>query len=156
MLKILLLNGPNLDRLGKREKAVYGSRTLEDLESHLKKKAAALKVHLDCFQSNHEGVLIDKVAECADAGFAGAIINPGGFTHTSVALRDAIAGVDLLCVEVHISHIYTREAFRQKSLTAPACCGVISGLGFDGYVYALEYLATNTAHSASPLNLDNK
>ena len=149
MQKILLLNGPNLDRLGKRERALYGSTTLAGLEDRLHKKAAVLGVELHGFQSNHEGALIDKIAECADDGFFGAIINPGGFTHTSVALRDAIAGVDFLCIEVHISHIHRREDFRKHSFTAPVCQGVISGLGLDGYAYALEHLALEADRLAS-------
>ncbi|MDP0498169.1 MAG: type II 3-dehydroquinate dehydratase [Verrucomicrobiota bacterium JB024] len=140
MKQIGILNGPNLNRLGKREPDIYGHATLDDLTARLKEEAAAAGAELDCFQSNHEGELIDKLAAWADAGFVGAVINPGAFTHTSVALRDGIAGTGLRCVEVHISNIYRREEFRHKSLTAPVCEAVISGLGFEGYSAALRFL----------------
>ncbi|MCC5807682.1 MAG: type II 3-dehydroquinate dehydratase [Opitutales bacterium] len=136
-----ILNGPNLDRLGKREPEVYGTATLADLEDDVRTEASALGVDVSFFQSNHEGALIDKVADLADGGCAGLIMNPGGLTHTSVALRDAIAGSGLPAVEVHISNIYRRETFRHTSMTAPACEAVISGLGFEGYLAALRYLA---------------
>ncbi len=136
-----ILNGPNLDRLGKREPEVYGTATLTDLEDRVRAEASALGVEVSFFQSNHEGALIDRIAALADGGCAGLVINPGGLTHTSVALRDAVAGSGLLAVEVHISNIYRREAFRHTSMTAPACGAVISGLGFDGYLAALRYLA---------------
>ncbi len=138
---IAILNGPNLDRLGKREPEVYGSLTLGKLEAQLRSEAEGLSVGVQFFQSNHEGALIDKIGELADAGCVGMIINPGGLTHTSVALRDAIAGSGLRAVEVHISNIYAREAFRHSSLTAAACIAVISGLGFEGYAAALRFLA---------------
>lgn len=140
MKKIAILNGPNLDRLGKREPAVYGTATLADLEAEVRTSVDAGAVGLEFFQSNHEGELIDRVASLADRGFDGIIINPGGFSHTSVALRDAIAGAAIPAVEVHISNIYKREAFRHNSLTAGACVGVISGLGFSGYTIALQFL----------------
>ncbi|MBC2596220.1 type II 3-dehydroquinate dehydratase [Ruficoccus amylovorans] len=141
MKQIGILNGPNLNRLGKREPDIYGHATLDDLHAQLRKEATADGIELDCFQSNHEGELIDKLAAWADGGFVGAVINPGAFTHTSVALRDAIAGTGLRCVEVHISNIYRREEFRHKSLTAPVCEAVISGLGLHGYSAALAFLA---------------
>ncbi len=141
MKQIGILNGPNLNRLGKREPDIYGHATLDDLLAQLQQEADTAGVSLDCFQSNHEGELIDKLAAWADAGFAGAVVNPGAFTHTSVALRDAIAGTGLRCVEVHISNIYQREEFRHKSLTAPVCEAVISGLGFSGYSAALSFLS---------------
>ena len=140
MKKIAVLNGPNLDRLGKREPEVYGTATLADLEAQVRAAPAASGVEFEFFQSNHEGELIDKVASLADRNFDGIIINPGGFSHTSVALRDAIAGSSIPAVEVHISNIYKREAFRHDSLTAGACIGVISGLGFAGYTIALDFL----------------
>lgn len=150
MQKIAIINGPNLNRLGKREQDVYGHQTLTDLENRLKEKASKLGVNLTFFHSNHEGVLIDKIAEYADAGFHGAIINPGGLTHTSVALRDAIAGTDIPFIEVHISNIYRRESFRIKSITATACQGVISGLGFYSYDCALGYLVQSLQPSTKP------
>ena len=141
MKTIGILNGPNLDRLGSREPGVYGNGTLADLERLLAQKADTLAFELAFFQSNHEGQLVDKLWEWSDAGFAGVVFNPGAYTHTSIALRDAINGCRLTVLEVHISNIYQREEFRRHSLTAPACKGVISGLGFFGYVCALEYFA---------------
>ena len=139
MKKIAILNGPNLDRLGKREPEIYGSATLVDLEAALKKEFAATAA-LEFFQSNHEGALIDKIASLADAKFDGLVINGGAFTHTSVALRDALLGAHLPTVEVHISNIYKREEFRHESLTAPACLAVITGLGLEGYHAAVRFL----------------
>ena len=139
MKKIAILNGPNLDRLGKREPEIYGRATLADLEQALRAEFGST-AHLDFFQSNHEGALIDKVAALADAKFDGLVINGGAFTHTSVALRDALLGAHLPTVEVHISNIYTREDFRHRSLTAPACLAVITGLGFEGYHAAVRFL----------------
>ena len=142
MKRIGIINGPNLDRLGKREPKIYGSRSLHDLDVALRTDAQALGIQIDFFQSNHEGALIERIAFWADNGFNGLVINTGGYSHTSVALRDAIAGSGLLAVEVHISNIYKRETFRHTSLTAGACVGVISGLGLEGYNAALYYLAT--------------
>ncbi len=139
MKKIAILNGPNLNRLGKREPEIYGKATLADLEKALRQefaKAAALEF----FQSNHEGALIDKIAALVDAKCDGLVINGGAFTHTSVALRDALLGAHLPTVEVHISNIYKREDFRHKSLTAPACIAVITGLGLEGYHAAIRFL----------------
>ena len=141
MKKIGLLNGPNLDRLGKRETEVYGTATLEEIEAKVLARAADYEVELAVFQSNHEGELIDKVASWADAGFVGLIINPGGLTHTSVALRDAIVASGLKTVEVHISNIHAREEFRQKSLISGVCAAVVAGMGRHGYVSALRYLS---------------
>ena len=143
MKKIAIINGPNLDRLGKREPGIYGRATLKDLEKMLRAEAAAgkLGVALTFFQSNHEGALIDKLGELADRRFAGIIINPGGLSHTSVALRDAIAGTGIPAIEVHISDIRRREPFRRKSMTAGACAAMICGRGLPGYVLALRRLA---------------
>jgi 3-dehydroquinate dehydratase-2 len=140
MKRIVIINGPNLDRLGKREPDIYGDQTLTDLENLITEEAADLGVEVIFYQSNHEGFIIDKIGEYADSEVFGLIINPGALTHTSLALRDAIAGSDLPTVEVHISNIYKREEVRQHSMTADACIGVISGLGFDGYVAALHHL----------------
>jgi len=139
MKKIAILNGPNLDRLGKREPEIYGRATLADLEKALRTEFDAA-AQLEFFQSNHEGALIDKIAALAEAKFDGLVINGGAFTHTSVALRDALAGAGLKAIEVHISNIYQREAFRHQSLTAPVCAAVISGLGFEGYHAAVRFL----------------
>jgi 3-dehydroquinate dehydratase-2 len=139
MKKIAIINGPNLDRLGKREPEIYGSTTLaqlaEQLQAEFKGKAA-----LEFFQSNIEGEIVSKIASFADAKFDALVVNFGAYTHTSVALRDALLGAHLPTVEVHISNIYKREAFRHTSLTAPACTGMISGLGMEGYFAAVRFL----------------
>jgi 3-dehydroquinate dehydratase-2 len=139
MKKIAILNGPNLDRLGKREPEIYGSATLADLEASLRKEFSS-GVELEFFQSNHEGALIDRIASLSDRKFDGVVINGGAFTHTSVALRDALLGAHLPTIEVHISNIYKREEFRHTSLTAPACIAVITGLGLEGYFAAVRFL----------------
>lgn len=139
MKKIAILNGPNLDRLGKREPEIYGHATLADLERELRQEFDAM-AELEFFQSNHEGALIDRIAKLAEARFDGLVINGAAFTHTSVALRDAVAGAALRTVEVHISNIYKREEFRHKSLTAAVCTAVISGLGLEGYHAAVRFL----------------
>lgn len=141
MKRIVILNGPNLDRLGKREPSIYGDQTLTDLQNLLTEEADTLGVQVEFYQSNHEGLIIDEIGDYADGEVFGLIINPGALTHTSLALRDAIAGSDLPTIEVHISNIYSREPIRQHSMTAEACIGVISGLGFDGYVAALRHLS---------------
>lgn len=141
MKRIAIINGPNLDRLGLREPDIYGDQTLTDLENLLTEEADSLGVKVQFYQSNHEGFIIDEIGEYADSEVFGLIINPGALTHTSLALRDALAGSDLPAIEVHISNIYRREEIRQHSMTAPACIGVISGLGFDGYIAALRHLA---------------
>lgn len=139
MKRIAVLNGPNLDRLGKREPELYGSASLSDLEQALRGEFSGA-AELEFFQSNHEGDLIERVADLADRKCAGLVINPGALTHTSVALRDALLGARLPAIEVHISNIYRREEFRHKSLTAAACVAVISGLGFEGYHAAIRFL----------------
>lgn len=139
MKKFAILNGPNLDRLGKREPEVYGRATLADLETAMREEFAKA-AELDFFQSNHEGSLIDKIAACAEGKYDGLVLNGAAFTHTSVALRDALAGSGLRAVEVHISNIYKREEFRHTSFTAPVCVAVISGLGFEGYHAAVRFL----------------
>ncbi|MGM0462336.1 MAG: type II 3-dehydroquinate dehydratase [Fibrobacterota bacterium] len=140
MKKIGILNGPNINRLGLREPALYGSTSYEDLCEEWNKKARELGVELRIFQSNHEGELADTIHNWADAGVQGVIFNPAAYTHSSIALRDAISSTDMLFLEVHISNIYTRESFRHTSFTAPVSLGVISGLGTVGYLLALEYL----------------
>ena len=141
MKRIVIINGPNLDRLGIREPDIYGDQTLTDLENLLTEEAESLGVQVQFYQSNHEGFIIDEIGEYSDSEVFGLILNPGALTHTSLALRDAIAGSDLPAIEVHISNIYRREDIRQHSLTAPACIGVISGLGFNSYVAALRHFA---------------
>ncbi len=141
MKKIGLLNGPNLDRLGKREPEIYGSDTLEQIVENATALGKELGCEVSAFQSNHEGALIDKIHEWADSGFYGLIINPGGFTHTSVALRDAVVASGLSTVEVHLSNIHAREDFRHKSLISGIARGVVAGMGTSGYGFALRYLA---------------
>lgn len=139
-IRIGLLNGPNLGRLGLREPDIYGHTSLREVEESFTAEAASIGAAAEVFQSNHEGTLIDRIEQWSAAGFAGLVINPGALTHSSIALRDALAGSGLRAVEVHISNIYQREDFRQQSLTAPACEAVISGLGTGGYNIALRYL----------------
>jgi 3-dehydroquinate dehydratase-2 len=139
MKKIGIINGPNLDRLGIREPEIYGRATLADLERALRAEFGGA-AELSFFQSNHEGALIDRIAALADAGYAGLVVNGGGLTHTSVALRDALSGSGLRVVEVHISNIHRREAFRHTTITGPACEAVIAGLGLEGYHAAVRHL----------------
>jgi 3-dehydroquinate dehydratase-2 len=137
--KLLLLNGPNLNLLGTREPEVYGKETLADIENAATAQAAAAGASLSCFQSNHEGALIDRIHAARGEGVDAIVINPGGLTHTSVALRDALAGVAIPFVEVHISNIHRREAFRHHSYLSSAALGTICGLGTDGYRFAIDF-----------------
>ncbi len=141
MKKILILNGPNINLTGLREKNVYGSQTYDDLLDLCRNEADRLGVEVRCIQSNHEGALIDALQQAYFDGFDGAVFNPGGYTHTSVALHDAIASVPLPVIEVHMSNIHARESFRHVSMTAAACRGQIVGFGFEGYLMALRQLA---------------
>lgn len=138
-MQILVLHGPNLNLLGTREPQVYGSTTLEQINAELAKIAHDRGVKLESFQSNHEGALIDRVHAARTDGTAFIIINPGAFTHTSVALRDAFAGVALPFVEVHLSNVHRREPFRHHSYFSDIAEGVIVGLGTAGYRLALEF-----------------
>jgi 3-dehydroquinate dehydratase-2 len=137
--KLLLLNGPNLNLLGTREPAVYGATTLSDIESAAANQAAAAGASLACFQSNHEGALIDRIHAARLEGVDMIVINPGGLTHTSVALRDALAGVAIPFIEVHISNVHQREEFRHHSFLSGIARGVICGLGADGYRFAIDF-----------------
>jgi 3-dehydroquinate dehydratase-2 len=138
--RILLLNGPNLASLGEREPDVYGSVTLAEIEGAVRERAASLGLEVRCEQTNHEGAMVD-LLETERGRSAGCIVNPGGLTHTSVVLADALRGFDGPVVEVHLSNILAREPFRRVSLSAEAAVAVISGLGVHGYVLAVEGLA---------------
>ena len=141
-MKILILNGPNLQLLGKREIDIYGKISMKDIQDSLNKLASELnsKLKLIFFQSNHEGELLDKISSTFTENYEGIIINPAAYTHTSIAIYDALTAVQIPAIEVHISNIYKREEFRKRSLTAAACIGQITGLGVDGYLLALEAL----------------
>lgn len=139
-MKILVLHGPNLNLLGIREPDVYGCQTLEDINNEIKAFAQQKDIDIDCFQSNHEGHLIDRIHQAHSENVDGIIINPGGLTHTSVALRDALSGVAIPFVEVHLSNVHAREPFRHHSYTAPVAIGQICGFGFTGYLLGLEGL----------------
>jgi len=136
---LLLLNGPNLNLLGTREPEVYGHATLTDVEQAAVNQAADAGASLQAFQSNHEGALIDRIHAAKKEGVDAIVINPGGLTHTSVALRDALAGVAIPFVEIHISNIHQREAFRHHSYLSAIAAGVICGLGIDGYSAAVSF-----------------
>ena len=137
---ILVIHGPNLNLVGVREKKVYGTESYENINHRLLQQAERLGVRVEVFQSNHEGEIIDKI-HAAFGHFDGIIINPGAYTHYSVAIRDAIKGVDIPAVEVHLSNVHAREEFRAKSVIAPVCKGQISGFGGDSYILGLYALA---------------
>ncbi len=137
---MLVLSGPNLDRLGRREPEIYGTATLAQIHAELARVAASADASVDCRQSNHEGDLIDWIGEAADQGHAGILINPGALTHTSYALHDALKGAGIPAVEVHLSNPEAREPFRRRSRVAPACVGKVAGFGARSYVLALTGL----------------
>ena len=139
--KIQVMNGPNLNMLGKREPHIYGSLTLDQINTELVQQAIPLGVELDFFQSNHEGAILDKIHGIFNENIAGIIINPAALTHTSVALRDALALMSCPVVEIHLSNIYKREGFRHKSMLADIVTGQISGFGHYGYQMALMAIA---------------
>ncbi|MBF0619234.1 MAG: type II 3-dehydroquinate dehydratase [Candidatus Omnitrophica bacterium] len=137
MTKILVIHGPNLNLLGARETSVYGTVTLDEINRLLEKTAKEYSVELATFQSNHEGDIVDTIGRSVKDGFSAIVINPAAYTHTSVAIRDAISAVKLPTVEVHLSNIYAREEFRHQSMSAPACAGQVSGFGPYSYVLGL-------------------
>ncbi len=147
-MRILVLNGPNLQLLGAREPGVYGTATLAEAGQRLRRTARELGVQVTIRQSNHEGDLVDWIGN-APGRFDGLVINPAAYTHTSVAVRDAIAGSGLPAVEVHLSNVYAREEFRQRSLTAPVCRGTICGFGIAGYDWALRALVEHLQTGAT-------
>lgn len=139
-MKILVINGPNMDRMGHRDVAVYGSETLSEINEKIKKLASRIGISVEFFQSPSEGDIVSKIGS-ADGNYDGIIINPAAYTHTSVAIRDAIEAGEVPVIEVHLSNIYSREEFRAKSLTAAVCAGQITGFGSDSYLLALRALA---------------
>ncbi len=139
-MKILVLNGPNINMLGIREPQIYGNRTYSDLLETIKAYCNSKNIEVECFQSNHEGALIDKIQEAYFEKFDGIVINPAGYTHTSVSIADALKGVDIPFVEVHISKVDDREDFRKISFVRPYALATVSGKGFDGYLDAIKML----------------
>jgi 3-dehydroquinate dehydratase II len=144
-MKILIINGPNMHLLGTREPGVYGNTSYDGLIDSLKKVADKLKIDSCFFQSNHEGDIIDQIGSTLENGVDGIIINPAAYTHTSIAIHDALKAVNLPAIEVHISNIHSRESFRNNSVTAPACIGIVAGLGLESYEVALKALVKHIA-----------
>ncbi len=140
-MDVLLINGPNLGALGTRKPEMYGSVTLADVQASMLEQASELGLTLDCFQSNHEGAIVDRIHDAKGEGCRYCIINPGAYTHTSVAIRDAFESVDIPFVEVHISNVHAREAFRHHSFLSPIAAAVLVGCGVKGYNLALELVA---------------
>jgi 3-dehydroquinate dehydratase-2 len=138
-MKVLVLHGPNLNLTGGREPEIYGSMTLDEINTLLTEKALELGVKVTCLQSNHEGVLIDALQD-AQSWADGVVFNPGGYTHTSVALRDTVAAIGIPVIEVHLSNVYAREEFRHKSLISPVCKGKIVGFGWLSYLLGIRVL----------------
>lgn len=139
-MKILVINGPNINMLGIREPQIYGNRTYSDLLEKIKAYCNSKNIEVECFQSNHEGALIDKIQEAYFEKFDGIVINPAGYTHTSIAIADALKGVDIPFVEVHISKVDEREDFRKISFVRNYALATISGKGFEGYLDAIKML----------------
>jgi 3-dehydroquinate dehydratase-2 len=143
--RILVLNGPNLNLLGAREPGIYGTRTLAEIERELSDVAQRHRAEVAFFQSNHEGALVDRVHAARNEGIDFIVINAGAFTHTSIALRDALAAVAIPFIEVHLSNVHAREAFRHRSYLADLAVGSVVGLGWAGYRFALEFALTDRA-----------
>ncbi len=140
-MKILVINGPNINFLGIREKGIYGQENYDYLVNMIKEKAESMGVEAEVFQSNYEGGIIDRIQKAYSDGTDGIVINPGAYTHYSIAVRDALASIELPKIEVHISNVHKREEFRHVSVTAPVCTGQVVGLGLKGYCYAMEAIA---------------
>lgn len=138
--KILVIHGPNLNMLGKREPEIYGKETLDDINNTIAGKGSDIGLEIECFQSNHEGAIVEKI-QTAMGKVSGLIINPAAFTHTSIAIRDAVLLLDMPVIEVHLSNIYKRESFRHKSMLSDVVTGQIAGLGVIGYLLALEAIS---------------
>lgn len=137
---VLVIHGPNLNMLGKREPRIYGTQTLADIDREVKQLGTALGLSVETFQSNHEGAIVDRIQDCFGT-IHGLVINPGAYTHTSVAIRDALLLLDVPIIEIHLSNIYKREDFRHKSMIAAVATGQITGFGAEGYLLALRALA---------------
>ncbi len=145
-MKILVINGPNLNMLGRRDPGRYGTVSLAEIEGRIREAAEALDVEVELFQSNHEGAIVDFLQQSA-RGASGILINAGALTHYGLSMRDALADADLPVVEVHISNIHARERFRHRSVIAPLAVGQIAGLGWRGYIYGLRFLVEHTAEA---------
>jgi 3-dehydroquinate dehydratase-2 len=143
MMKILVINGPNLNFLGIREKGIYGTQDYNYLVEMIQKKAKESECEIECFQSNHEGAIIDRIQESYFDGTEGIVINPGAFTHYSYAIRDALASITVPKVEIHISDIMSRESFRHVSVTKEVCDNQIYGKGLEGYIIAIDWILNN-------------
>lgn len=139
-MRVMVINGPNLNMVGVREKGIYGTISFEDICNYIKDEAKKRNIEIELYQSNIEGEIINQIHKCYYDGFDGIIINPGAYTHYSYAIHDAIKSVNINTVEVHLSNIHAREEFRHKSVTAPACIGQICGFGENGYILALDAL----------------
>ena len=148
-MKVLLINGPNLNLLGTREPQIYGSTTLADVEAAFRAQAQQLGLEADCFQSNHEGAIVDRLHAARTDGTRFVLINPGAYTHTSVAIRDALAGVAIPFVELHISNVHKREAFRHHSYLSDIADAVMAGFGTQGYQLALQFIHARLRASAA-------
>jgi 3-dehydroquinate dehydratase II len=140
MKKVLLIHGVNLNLLGTREKEIYGGKTLEEINYYINKRAEKNNLQVEIYQSNYEGSIVEKIHEAMEKKIDYIVINPAAHTHYSIAIRDAISGVNIPAIEVHLSNVYKREEFRQTSVTAPVCIGQITGFGYQGYMMALDYI----------------
>ena len=146
-LRILVLHGPNLNRLGSREPGHYGQQSLSDISAQLDQLAASLHIELSSFQSNHEGALVDRIQQAASEAIDGIVINPAAYTHSSIAIRDALLATAIPFIEVHLSNVHSREPFRHHSMLADAACGVIAGFGGTSYLLALRGLNDVLRHN---------